>query len=133
MKQLTIMTNDRVGILADISYILGKAKMSIIGVTAEAYEGNAIINLMVKDDKKASGLLAANGYKVLETDLIMIKVKDEPGALSSVSKRLKDAKINVESLFLIMRCKGHSIGALKVDKPKAAKRILADCLFECKE
>jgi len=133
MKQLTIMTDDRVGILADISYILGKARMSILGVSAEAYDGNAIINLVVKDDKKASGLLSANGYKVLETDLIMVKVKDEPGALTGISSKLKSAKINVESLFLIMRCKGHSIGALKVDKPKAAKRVLADCLFECKK
>ena len=126
MKQLTIVTEDKVGVLADISYILGKAKMSIMGVSAEAYEGKAIVNLVVKDDRKAIDILSANGYKVYESDMIMVKVKDEPGALSNISAKLKEANISVQSLYLIMRCKGYSVGALKVDKPKAAKKLLLD-------
>jgi len=129
MKQLTIITEDRVGLLADISYILGKARMSILGVSAEAHDGNAIVNLVVKDDKRAEQLLAANGYKVLESDMLVVRVKDEPGALSSLSKKLKDANISVQSLYLVMRSEGHSLGALKVDKPKAARKVLKGSLL----
>lgn len=131
MKQLTITMDDKVGALADISYILGKAKINIESVSAEVYGGKVVINLTVKDDVKATRLLAANGYKVLETDVLVIKVKDEPGELSKISNRLKEANIGVQSLYILARGEGYSLDVFKVDKPKAAKKLLADCILQC--
>lgn len=130
MKQLTIMMDDKVGALADISYILGKAKVNIESVSAEVYSGKVVINLTVKNDVKASEVLSKNGYTVLKSDVLVVKVKDEPGALSEISNRLKKANINVESLFVLTRGNGYSVDVFKVDKPKAAKRLLSDCLMK---
>ena len=130
MKQLTIMMDDKVGALADISYLLGKAKVNIESVSAEVYSGKVVINLTVKNDVKASEVLSKNGYTVLKSDVLVVKVKDEPGALSEISNRLKKANINVESLFVLTRGNGYSVDVFKVDKPKAAKRLLSDCLMK---
>lgn len=130
MKQLTITMDDKVGVLADISYILGKAKINIESVSAEAYGGKVVINLTVKDDKRAAELLAASGYKALESDVLVIKVKDAPGELSKISTRLKDANIDIQSLFILARGDGYSLDVFKVDKPKAARKILADCILQ---
>jgi len=131
MKQLTIMMDDKVGALADISYLLGKAKVNIESVSAEVYSGKVVINLTVKDDEKAGEVLSKNGYAVLKSDVLVIKVKDEPGALSEISNRLKKANINVESLFILTRGNGYSLDVFKVDKPRAARKLLADCLLAC--
>ena len=124
MRQLTIVSEDKVGVLADISYILGTAKINIEAISVEVYDGKAIVNLTVKDDKKASQLLSANSYKVLESEIIVVRVKDEPGQLSDISKTLKEAGVNIESLFLLGRGNGFALDAIKVDKPKKAARLL---------
>ncbi|MCX8198369.1 MAG: hypothetical protein N3F07_04255 [Candidatus Micrarchaeota archaeon] len=133
MKQLTIVVDDKVGVIADISYILGKAKINIEAISAEVYGGKGIINLMVKDEQKAAKLLSANGYKVLESELIIVKLKDEPGRLSEVSALLKDAGINISNLYLLARGNGVSIDAISVDKPKKARKVLAEYLVGGKE
>ena len=56
MKQITIVAEDKVGLIADISYILGKAKINIETIMVEVYGGKAVINLTVKDEIKAAKL-----------------------------------------------------------------------------
>ncbi|VVC01911.1 ACT domain protein [uncultured archaeon] len=130
MKQITIVADDKVGVLADISYILGKAKINIDSLTAEVHGGKAMINISVKDEKKASQLLAANNYKVIHSEILIVMVKDEPGELSKVSKILNEAGVNIESLYLLARGEGFSLDAISVDKPKKAKELLKDYLVK---
>jgi hypothetical protein len=130
MKQITVVMDDRVGLLADLSYLLGKAKINIDSISAEVQGGKAVINLVVSDEKKAVDVLKANGYHVLSSQMIVIKVKDAPGELSEVSKKLQKAKVNIENLFLLARGNGYSFDAIKVDKPKAAKKALSQYLIQ---
>ena len=130
MKQLTVVSEDKVGVLADISYILGKARINIEAITCEVYEGKAVVNLTVKDDKKAAQMLSSNGYKVLQSEILVVRVKDEPGQLSQVSKSLKDAGVNIESLYLLARGNGFSLDAIKVDKPKKAMKVLGPFILK---
>ncbi|MEM2137495.1 MAG: ACT domain-containing protein [Candidatus Anstonellaceae archaeon] len=130
MKQITIVSDDKVGVVADISYILGKARINIEAISFAAKDGKAIVNLTVKDEKKAEALLSANGYRVLESEILVIKVKDEPGQLSEVSRLLKEHGINIESLYLLFRGEGYAMDALKVDHPKKAMNVLAPYLVK---
>ena len=125
MKQLTVIMDDRVGLLADMSYLLGKAKINIEGISVEVHGGKGIINVVVKDEKKATSILHANGYHVLSSEMLIIKIKDEPGELSGISKKLQSAKINIENLYVLVRGEGYCIDAVKVDKPTKAKKILS--------
>ena len=61
MKQMTLIAKDEVGVLADISYILGKARINIESITVASVEAKAIITMFVKDEKRAKELLRANG------------------------------------------------------------------------
>jgi hypothetical protein len=125
MKQMTVIARDRVGVLADISYLLGKAKINIESVSAVSSNDKAILTFLLKDEKRAAQLLRHNGYHVLESEILVVRLKDEPGALSSLSSRLVEAKISISSLYIVAKEAGTSIVALKVDKPKKAKKLLA--------
>ena len=61
MKSVTIVSDDRVGLLADISYVLGKSNVNIEGLSVDVVGGKAIISIEVKDQKKASDILAGTG------------------------------------------------------------------------
>ncbi|MCX8195106.1 MAG: ACT domain-containing protein [Candidatus Micrarchaeota archaeon] len=124
MKQLTIVADDKVGLLADISYILGKARINIEALSTEVHGGKAVINISVKDDKKAIRLLEANNYKVLQSEVIIIKLKDEPGELAKVSEMLRSGGVKTNSVYLLARGDGISLDVLTVDKPKKAKELL---------
>ena len=125
MKQMTVIAQDKVGMIADISYILGAAKINIDSVMAVSSEGKAILTFLLKDGERAARLLEHNGYNVLESEIFLIRLKDEPGELSRVSSLLGEKKINIASLYVVARDRGHSIVALKVDKPRKAKKLLS--------
>ena len=130
MKQITVVVADKVGVLAELSYLLGKAHVNIDAISAEVQGGKSVINLVVSDDKKAEMILKSNGYNVLAGEMLVVKVKDAPGALSEISKKLQKAKINISSIYLLTRGEGHSLDALMVDKPKKAKKVLAAYLVK---
>jgi hypothetical protein len=130
MKQITVVVSDKVGVLAELSYLLGKARVNIEAISAEVQGGKSVINLVVSDDKKAEMILKSNGYHVLAGEMLVVKVKDAPGALSEISKKLQKAKINIESIYLLTRGEGYSLDALMVDKPKKAKKVLAEYIVK---
>lgn len=128
MKQITLIAKDEVGVLADISYILGKARINIESISVASLEGKAIITMFVKDGKRAKKLLKSNNYKVLESEAFVLKLKDEPGQLSNISRMLSKKGVSIVHLYVIAREKGSTIMSIKVDKPKAAKKVLAPYL-----
>jgi len=53
MHSITIVADDRVGLLADISYILGTTHINIESISVSAIGGKAVITLLVKNPEKA--------------------------------------------------------------------------------
>lgn len=130
MKVLTIVEKDRVGLLLDISYILGKEKINIETISASVVGDKAIIVLQVKDEKKALKVLKKNGFNVLETNTIAIALEDKPGKLAEVSKLLVDSGINILNLNVTSRANGITVVTMAVDKPRKARKVLKDYLIE---
>ncbi len=124
MKQLNIVVDDKPGILSDISFILGKAHINIESIYSGIIGGKTIINMTVKDDKRAIELLKANGYDPLGFDVLLIKIADSPGELSKVSKLLADNSINIEAIHVLCKGDGFVVDALKVDKIAKAEKLL---------
>ena len=124
MEQITIIVDDKVGLLADISYILGKAKINIESLMVASMSGKAILTFFVKDEERATRILKASGYKVLESEILVVRLRDEPGQLSKMSSMLVSENISILNLYFIAKEKGSSIIALRVDKTKKAKKVL---------
>lgn len=126
MKELVIVAEDKVGLLADLSYLLGKSKVNIEALTAGIVGKNAVIHIVVKDEKKTKNVLEKNGYKVVSSDSIVVEIPDEPGEMSRMTKKLADSKINLEKAHLLARGRNKALYAVKVDKRKKALKVLKD-------
>lgn len=126
MKQLTIVSNDRVGLLADISYILGQSRINIDSISAGVAGGKAFINLNINDASRASALLKTNHYEVIEADMLVVKLIDHPGELAKVSKMLTDADISIQNVAILAKGKDMVFDGIKVDKIDAARKVLKD-------
>lgn len=125
MKQITILVDDKVGLLADISFILGKAHINIESIDVNVAAGKAIINLTIKDEKRAKQLLEANHYKVYEQDVVVVSLDDVPGELSKVSKTLADGGVNIESVHMVTRAGGKTVYTFKLDRRAIAEKLLS--------
>jgi len=129
MKPITIVSDDKVGLLADISYILGKAKVNIESINVDVVGGKAVISLILSDDAKGKTVLEASGYTVNELNSIVLKLKDQPGELSKITNMLSKDGINIQNVHMLSRDGTSTIITLLVDKPKRAVSILKEYLI----
>lgn len=130
MKEISIITEDRVGLLADVSYVLGKARINIESIAASGVGGKAVLSIVVKDYDKAKQVLENSGFKVTRGNVVFIKLVDQPGKLADVAKMLADNKINVENLHLVSRDGKSTIVGITVSNPKKARELLKDVLID---
>jgi hypothetical protein len=124
MKSITVIADDRVSLLADISYILGKESLNINSLNVEILGGKAVISLIVKDPKKAKAILEKNGFNTAELDAIVIKVKNHIGEMANVTDMLSKSKVSIQNLSLISSSPSEGVFALRVDKPRKAMKLL---------
>ncbi len=120
-----MIAEDKVGLLADISYILGKAKINIESLSVEVQGHKCLIDLSIKNEAKATSLLTSSGYQVLKADVLVVKIKNEPAQMAQFTSRLAKEKINTVSMRLITKENGYDTYALQVDHAAKAKRVLA--------
>jgi hypothetical protein len=130
MRPITIVENDKVGLLADISYILAKNKINIETISVNVVGGKAILVITVNNPKKALEVLAQNGYTNLEEDYFVIKLTDKPGELNRATMVLSNGGVNILNVHLLSRDGAQTLVALKVDKVRKAKELLKGFLAE---
>lgn len=129
MKAITVVADDRVGLLADISYLLGKAKINIDAISVDVVGKKAVISITVKDTDKAKSVLQNAGFSVTESNAIVIKLADKPGELSSITAMLAEDGINIENVHIVSRDGDSTVLSVVVDKPKKAMKILDEFLL----
>jgi hypothetical protein len=128
MRELVIVTKDKVGLLAEISYLLGKENINIESISADTVGRKAIIHLVASDDKKAEELLNKAGFEVMHSDMIVVTLEERPGELSKIAKILADAQINIKNVQLLTKEDDKALYAISVDKIKKAVELLRSYL-----
>jgi hypothetical protein len=126
MKQVTIISEDRPGLLSDISYILGKSGITIQNLNVDVVGTKALISLAVKDAQKAKTALEASGYSTAELNALLVKVSQKFGGISGITKRLSEAKININGFNELSSNEEMTVLSLHVDKPRKATKMLTD-------
>jgi hypothetical protein len=119
-RDLTIILEDRPGTLATLGETLGTAGVNIEGICGIPTEGQAVIHVLVEDATAARQALQGAGIDVRgETDVLVLDVQDQPGALGAVTRRIADAGVNINLTYLATRTRV-VLGADDIDKARAA-------------
>jgi hypothetical protein len=121
-KDLTVIMEDRPGSLATLGEVLGRAGVNIEGVCAVTAQGKGEIHILVEDAVKAGGALRASGMQVLrETDVLVEDIRDRPGELGHVARRLAGAGVNIQVAYLATSTR-LVVGVDNVEKARTALR-----------
>ncbi|MFH0737563.1 MAG: ACT domain-containing protein [Candidatus Micrarchaeota archaeon] len=124
MKNITIIADDKVGLLADISYVLAKSKINIDAINVDVVGGKAIISLTVSDAVKGKQVIESAGYKVEDQSAVVIKLEDKPGELNRITTLLSKEGVNVMHIHTLSKDGKNTVLAMIVDKPKRAMLVL---------
>jgi hypothetical protein len=128
MRELIIVAKDQIGLLAKISKILGDKNINIDSVSVETEGKETMIRLVASQEKEAARLLEDAGFKVSASDVILLKIEDQPGELAKVALTLAEAGINIRSVLFMRKEGNKGLFAVKVTKPEKAVEMLKDYL-----
>jgi hypothetical protein len=124
-KELTISMPNKAGQLAVLADTLGKAGVNIQALSAATAGGKGVIRLVVDDTAKAKRALKKAKIRVgTERQVLEVRLRNRPGALARVAKRLGKAKVNIDSAYLLAADRKRAVAAIGVRNLSAAKKAL---------
>ena len=131
IKQITVFVENKQGSLVSITDTLAKNEVNIRALSIAETEDFGVLRMIVNNEEMAEKTLADNGYLIKVTDVVGVKIGDQPGKLTSALKVLDDAQINVEYLYAFMaRTEKHAYVVLRVENNEAAEKVLTDAGFK---
>lgn len=99
IKQISIFAENKPGRLAAIADALEEEKVNIYAFSIAEASGFGIIRALVSDPEKAYKKLTDLGYAVSFTNVIGVKMRDEPGGLKDIARIMGSAGINIEYAY----------------------------------
>jgi hypothetical protein len=101
VTQLTVFLENRSGRLAEVAGLLGKEGINIRGFSTTEAAEYGIVRLIVTDPERARQLLHDAGFTTHFSEVICVKVPDEPGGLAKVLDEVAAAGASIEYLYSI--------------------------------
>ena len=123
--QLALFLDNRPGTFARVCDALSEAKINIYAVSTSDTVDHSVVRMVVSHPRKAMLLFEEHGTLVVETEVLMLEGGNKPGSLARISRRLAEARINIEYCYCATppdARKGLLI--LRVNNAKKAMKVL---------
>jgi len=101
ITQLTVFLENRSGRLAEVAGLLGREGINIRGFSTTEAAEYGIVRLIVGDPERARQLLHDAGFTTHFSQVICVKVPDEPGGLARVLDEVAAAGASIDYLYSI--------------------------------
>jgi hypothetical protein len=125
IRQVSVFSENKPGRLASIAKAFQEEKINILAFSIAEADGFGVVRALVNLPDKAFKKLTSLGYNVAFTDVIAVKMKDEPGGLFEIAELLGDAGINMEYAYAYSG-KEAAVLIIRVDHvDEAVTRILS--------
>ena len=121
VKQISIFLENKPGQLAGICRALAQAEINIATLSLADTADFGIVRMIVDDHVKGCEVLAAAGFAVRETDVVMATVPNRPGGMAELMAKLDAAGADIEYSYayalgdgdkaiLVFRFKDNALG-----------------------
>lgn len=126
-KQLSVFLENRPGGMAKVCGTLADAGVNILAMSIHDTVDHAIIRLVVDQHVKALLLLEQQGLYILEQDVVLLHILNQPGSLGAVARKLAHADINIEYAYCtVTQHSEEGCLILKTDAPERTLELLRD-------
>jgi hypothetical protein len=84
------------GALAGVCEILADSRVNVLAASLEAA---GTVRLVVDNHVHAAGALRERHFSVVERDVLVVNIPNEPGAFAAVGRMLAAASVNVDYMY----------------------------------
>jgi hypothetical protein len=125
LTEVVVELEDRIGALASLGELLGLEGVNIRALAVvRVGRGRALAHLVVEPADVAVRTLREHGLVPERVrEVLSVTLDDEPGALGRYCRRLADASVNLEAVYLAGERNGAKELVLAVSDLDAARRV----------
>ncbi len=123
-RQLSLIIDNRPGVLAKVCGDLAQAKIDIVAINVENLVDHSAVRVIVDDPDRATHLLGTAGVLVFENEVLAVTIHNKPGALLDLAQRLGSARVNIDYMYGSTPDRGKAAVFLRVNDVKRAQTAL---------
>lgn len=125
MQRITVVVQNRAGLLAEITELLASKGLSISSIVADSVGAQGVLHIDLERVDEALAALTSAGYNAVTEDVLLARVEDRPGALAQLSRRLMEANLDIRGLNMVQRNDGWAVVAIATNDNARARSILS--------
>ncbi len=126
LREIALTIPNRPGALAGVARALAESRLNLAALAVTSDRTKGMVRIIVNDPTKALKALKAAGYEGVAHELLVVHLEDRSGSFLKVLEVLSEAKVNVQSVaILVVREGSYSLVAISVDDPKKGRAALA--------
>jgi len=124
-KQVSVFLENKPGRLAKVLSALAKEKVNVTALTVMDSHEHSVLRFVTADAAKTVQVLNGLGTPPAEADVILVELKNQPGALAHVCELLAGEHINIDYCYASSGGRnGRVFGIFKVSNVERAKVLL---------
>ncbi len=125
-KQVSVFLENKPGRLANVLSALAREKVNITALTVMDSHEASVLRVVTNDLPKTLQVLNGMGAKHAESDVLVVELRNQPGALARVCELLGADHINIEYAYCSAGGRnGRTFGIFKVSNTEKAMKVLA--------
>ncbi len=98
-KQYSIFLENRAGALAEVCKMISDEKINLHAICAIDTIEEAVLRIVPEKGAETRKLLQNRDFRVIESDVILVELNNEPGATGDVASILSEAGINIDYVY----------------------------------
>ena len=125
MTQFSIFLVNKPGVLASVSSELTRARVNMIALTLVDSMEHGVLRIVCDKPDVARDVLGLTHDRWTETEVLVLDLRNEPGAFASVAQKLADQHINISYAYATAGSpRGRTTAVFKVADMKKAHKVL---------
>ncbi len=126
-KQVSVFLENKPGRLARVLSALAKEKVNVTALTVMDSHEHSVLRLVTGDPAKTLQVLKGQNMPCTETEVLLVELRNQPGALAHVCEQLAGEHINIDYCYVSSGGRnGRVMGIFKVATPEKAARVLGN-------
>jgi hypothetical protein len=124
-KQISVFFENRPGRLANVLSTLQGDKVNLVGMTVMDSHEHSVLRFVPDDLERTRQALRGINTPFTESDVVLVELRNQPGALAHVCEVLAAEHINIDYAYCSAGGRnGRTYGIFKVSNPEKAMRVL---------
>ncbi len=123
MMEISMELTDEPGSLATVAEALAEANINIETMCAIGKVAPNVA-LVTEQIPQTRAVLDKMGVNYTVTELIKMVMPDQPGVLAAFSRRIADAGLNLNSIYILSKYQGDTELVFSVDDTEKARQVL---------